>query len=75
MNELFTIPESKSPRLLWIDKHGVWTMEIEYDHAGPTEPEDRWMATAAGIEVRAESKDAAIVKLALKMGIPLWNEA
>lgn len=27
MTELFDIPETKSPRLLWVEKHGVKTKE------------------------------------------------
>lgn len=74
MSELFNIPEVKSPRLKWLDRHGVWTGKVEYDHAGPTEPEDKWQATAAGKEGRGPTEDASIVELAKKMGIKLWNE-
>jgi len=74
MNELFEITGSKSPRLLWMDMHGVWAGVVEYDHAGPTEPEDRWQATAAGLTGTGPTEDAAIVELAKRMGINLWNE-
>ena len=70
MSELFDIPETKSPRLKWIDKHGVWVAEITL-----TGSITRWWeATAAGITTKGATEDEAIVNLAKKMGIKLWNE-
>ena len=74
MNELFTTPETKSPRLKWLDQHGIWTRKVEYDHAGPTESEDLWKASAAGMDARGADEAEAIVNLAKKMKIRLWNE-
>lgn len=66
MSELFDIPESKSPRLLWLEKHGIWTSKAE----------SGWQATAAGIVCKGhETEDDAIVNLSVRMGIKLWNKA
>lgn len=72
MNELFQIEESKSPRLRWMDKHGVWTQKTnaeEYE-----DPEHAWKAQAAGYVGFGPTEDDAIVELARLMGIALWNE-
>jgi hypothetical protein len=72
MSELFEIKETKSPRLLWMDKHGVWTEKtkfVDFD-----QPEHAWTATAAGQVGVGPTEDDAIVDLAKHMGIKLWNE-
>ena len=69
MNELFQIEETKSPRLKWLDQHGVWTAEITLRGKFQW-----WEATAAGIIGKGETEDAAIVELAKNMEIKLWNE-
>ena len=68
MNELFNIPEVKSPRLNWLDQHGVWIFK-------PKSPGQQWTATAKGLEGRGDDEDSAIAGLAIKLGIPLWNES
>jgi len=64
MSELFDIPESKSPRLLWSEKHGVWLLKSTTGYT----------ATAAGLTGRGATEDDAIVDLAKQMGIKLWSE-
>lgn len=64
MNELFNIPEVKSPRLKWLDQHGVWTRKTspnEYE-----DPEHAWKAEAAGYAGFGPDEDSAIVDLAKK---------
>ena len=77
MNELFNIPETKSPRLLWLDKNKVRAYKAEYDHAGPTEPNELWRARMTGsiAEGKGATMDDAIVDLAKKLKLKLWNES
>lgn len=90
MDSLFAIPETKSPRLLWIEKHGVLT------HHAPHCDEDPWMAiipmdghkgSVGAIMAEwcrlydecnavgyGKTEADAIVDLACNLNIPLWNE-
>ena len=90
MSELFDIPTTKSPRLLWLEKHGFLTHKA--DHVD----EDPWMAiipmeghTGSIVEIMAEwcglyeemnaigyghTESDAINDCAIKMNIKLWNE-
>lgn len=71
MSELFDMPETKSPRLLWMDKHGVWTKHYE----SPSIVKNlSWVATAAGKSASGATEDESIVNLAMEMNIKLWNE-
>jgi hypothetical protein len=81
MNELFDIPESKAPRLRWMEKHDIrrhradlddenlpwsaWFPENEHESGLPMDPE------ACGYGV---TENDAIVDLAVKHKIKLWNE-
>ena len=67
MNELFQIEETKSPRLKWLDQHGVWIFK-------PKSPGQQWTATAKGLEGRGDDDHEAIADLAKQMGELLWNE-
>ena len=76
MSELFDLPESKSPRLQWMEKHGIGTSPPIKGMYGIL---CKWMAhnQAKLITMEAtyaETEDEAIVQLALKLGIKLWNE-
>ena len=86
---LFDIPEQKSPRLLWLEKHGITTNNNGQNYKPGDEcPETGcqlypWLATTGeftkGIysdhnTAWAFSEDEAITQLALKLGIKLWNE-
>jgi len=73
MSELFNIPESKLPRLQWIDKHGVWTSPTKF--IDDPNPRQAWTATSAGINGVGPTEDDAIVDLAKHMGIKLWMES
>lgn len=73
MNELFQITESKSPRLLWMEKHGVLTSTATDCAYDPPLVTNHASATVIFVG-KGETKDAAIVDLAKRMGIPLWNE-
>ena len=74
--ELFTIPETKSPRLCWLEKHGVTCYKSEYDHAGPTDPDELWRARIASnpVEGKGATMDDAIVDMAKRLNLKLWNE-
>lgn len=85
---------SKSPRLLWLDRHGIVTMS--FDEAHRFGEWDKWVAGIApgvtGSDAIAQwfcdecsrngettvgqgaTEDDALAELAVKHGIPLWNE-
>lgn len=66
MNDnLFDIPETKSPRLIWMERHGIKTQEIK----------GSWAATASIFSCNGDTENDAIVSLAKKMNIKLWNES
>ena len=75
MTELFDLPETKSPRLQWLEKHGI-KVSPSRTH-GPSHK--HWMAYrhdedfifASGY---GETEDDAIAFLAVKLGLRLWNE-
>ena len=90
MSELFDIPESKSPRLLWMGRHGVKII----DNGKNFEPGEECELTGAqlyrycahNLEDGAiiffdhltgwgHTPDDAVVEFAKKNKIPLWNEA
>lgn len=84
---LFDVPETPSPRLAWIRRHGVVT------YFSPIEPAV-WYAGFAGGSIRdaaawfiaeqerngdlligfGTTEDEAITQAAIKNGIRLWNE-
>lgn len=69
MSDLFTLPESKSPRLLWMERHGITTKE----HNG------KWHAIkhTSPKHVRltgGDTEEAALHAMAYKLQIKLWNE-
>lgn len=68
MSELFDIPESKSPRLIWMEEHEITT------HQG-----EKWTAYSPLIldEDTTGTGDTeldAITDLARKLNLKLWNE-
>jgi hypothetical protein len=72
MTELFDIPETKSPRLIWLEKHQIVTLRGK---------PDSWAAWVKGKNIRpncsygyGETEDDAITSLAIKLGLRLWNE-
>ncbi len=72
--DLFTdLQPVKSPRLLWMEKHGIATYPkvrsggIDYYAEKPT-------ATGL-IRTKASTEHDALVEMALKLNIPLWNQS
>jgi hypothetical protein len=66
---LFDIPEQKSPRLLWLEKHGITVHDYRTDDV------HRFMATGflEGSGFGPTSEDA-VIEYAKTARIPLWNE-
>lgn len=88
MNELFTIEESKSPRLRWMETHGIQVADSGIDHEDGDECEItgnqcyRFWAFIGGKITKSESMQAgghteadAVFALAEKLQLRLWNEA
>lgn len=81
---LFDIPESPSPRLQWIAKHGIQTSfckDTEMDEPWSAWIGDLFEAIETGGDdpeiggyATGETEDDAIVKLAKAYGLRLWNE-
>jgi hypothetical protein len=78
MTDLFQIPESKSPRLRWIEKHAI-QMHCSNDSAIP------WMAwlpnnSDGGLPIDTKEcgfgclQDDALIDLARKHGLKSWKE-
>ncbi len=70
---LFDVPEQKSPRLLWLERHNIETRQTgtSSDELGDCM---RWIAeNPVGIGY-GETKNEAVTKLALKLGIKFWFE-
>jgi len=73
MNDLFAnLPPVKSPRLLWMEKHGIATRtgissEGVRHYAEQTTSERRVTASA-------QTEIDALVVLARKLNIKLWNQ-
>ena len=76
MNELFDIPETKSPRLKWMEAHLIAVGENIFT---PTHSDDfrhgytrrADCATGSGY---GNTDDEALVDLAKRQGWRLWNE-
>jgi len=79
MTDLFNISESKSPRLLWMEKHGITTMP-----PADNDQEQDWLAWRKSDEIggmppmdkvgEGGTESAAITDLCRLVGIRLWNE-
>jgi len=73
MDELFEIEESKSPKMLWMERHGVSVF-------GPDEDDEfcaeAWDDRGEGMwrEAYGIGEQEAIAELAAKCGWKLWNE-
>lgn len=82
---LFDLPESKSPRLLWMEKHGVKTF-LSTNMSAEDDPWCAWLKEWGNeawevVEKMGDARigygrthDDAVFDLAKKCGIPLWNE-
>lgn len=63
------LPPTKSPRLLWMEKHGI-TVESRASSLGQV-----FVATAGTESAKATNSELdALAELARKLGIKLWNE-
>jgi len=73
MSELFDIPESKSPRLQWIEKHCI---EISPPIPMMNGALCQWMAFNKPVvgTCYGATEDEAVARLAMQLGIKLWNE-
>lgn len=72
-DDLFTnLPEVKSPRLLWMEKHGI-TTRFKVSSEGVT-----WFAeTDEGermIQAKGATEHDSLVFLAIKLNLKLWNQ-
>lgn len=66
---LFDIPETKSPRLLWLKKHGITCHDYRTD--------DIYRFMAHGIHEGSgfgPTPEDAVLEYAKTAGIKLWNE-
>lgn len=87
MSDLFPIEETLSPRLKWIRNHQIEIVDSGLDHEPGDECEItgnrlyRFWALQGGKQTKTEiseaggdTEDEAIVSLAKKMNLKLWNE-
>lgn len=75
MTDLFQIPESKSPRLKWMEAHGI---TVNFVPADPIAHPAFWNAKATSESkitmAQGDTEDEALTNLAKRLGIRLWNE-
>ncbi len=71
-DDLFAnLPEVKSPRLLWMEKHGIST----FRQANSQGPVFVAMNASKLITTRASNEHDALVEMAIKLNIKLWNQS
>lgn len=73
MSELFEIEPSLSPRLKWIREHEIMITKITdcaYDPPKISYRASKQVAIAA----EGEGSDDAVINLAKKLNLKLWNE-
>ena len=79
-DELFSVPEVKSPRLRWIEKHGVevkptldWDPDAEDENGDVVHAwyasDDQWRHKHGG-----DTENDALAAWAIARGVRLWNE-
>jgi hypothetical protein len=72
---LFDVPECKSPKLLWIEQHGIKVQESAHRTRDPLY---RWYAYAFRRDefnaAYGSTEEEALAHLAVALGIRLWNE-
>ena len=77
MNDtLFDIPEQKSPRLLWIEKHGIEIITNFYDEWEDTQWPFLALAPTRLLpgQYFGNTEDEALIKLAIAGNLKLWNQ-
>jgi hypothetical protein len=70
IEELFNAPMSKSPRLLWMEVHGV---TVAHDES-KRQPFTAMMAGEPASAGYGETEVDALVDLAVKNNLKLWNQ-
>lgn len=72
-DELFTIPESLSPKRKWINEHAI-VIVPGYDNTWEDGEIYPFMATIPGHdEYFGGTEDEALIRLANALNIPLWT--
>jgi len=70
-DELLAAPETLSPRLKWMQEHGITVKKTD----NPDSPEDQsYCAFGPCTMAAARTEDGAIVRLAQKLNLRLWNQ-
>ena len=84
--ELFDVPETKSPKLKWLEQHKIKTEQTQYKVGDEDEfGEDLfpWYAWTGGANIArtstskmagGETEDEAIRNLAIKLHLRTWGE-
>lgn len=67
MSELFDIPQTLSPRLAWMHKHGISCIEM------PDAENAYYLATGGGEAARGNTAEEACIQLAMRLGIADWK--
>ena len=68
MSDLFNMPATLSPRLKWMQAHGITVQRTHYDV-------DPFRAYVGAQQIgKGETEDAATVAAAKSLNLPLWNE-
>ena len=83
-DELFDVPVVKSPRLKWIEKHGLYTQHFPDVKPGDDDPETgeeiypwrAWVGNMRHARICAggATEDDALAEWAKASGVLLWNE-
>lgn len=74
-DDLFAnLPPMKSPRLIWMEEHGITThtaiSSIGKGYVAECTPAGK----AIPIRTKADNEHDALVELAIKLNIKLWNQ-
>ena len=72
---LFPMPEDKSPRLLWMEKHNIKYLDTGYSFVASKREESPDNTAIVGklIQAEATTLDWALQELAYKLKIKPWN--
>jgi len=71
MSDLFNLPESKSPRLLWLEANRIRVDFHEGEHIAHLPGFFAYNEKAGAF---GNTEDEAICELAKRLGLRLWNE-
>lgn len=74
MDDLFAnLPEVKSPRLLWMERHGI-TIHTAISSIGSGFVAECKCKSNIPLRTKAATEHDALVEMALKLNLKLWNE-